>query len=249
VLDDSWIVRWVRGPRTATALGLPHSLGLGDPAILLPHALKLAAQRDGGVGFMPHFESVARGAWQQVAALAGVTLIDPRRPPLEILADIGRCSLLLSEALHGVIVADALRVPWIAVRPLARIHRAKWQDWAETVQVAPRLATLPASSLAEWAGASGPTAAPMNCAWLGRVEHRLAAITAERLVARATLALARATRMAPQLSPDRALDRCQSRMLDAVAALQRQPCHLFRVDGRSHLQVAEDSAYQLELTG
>jgi succinoglycan biosynthesis protein ExoV len=89
----------------------------------------------------------------------------------------------------------------------------------------------------------------VTCARLGRLEHRLAAITAERLVARATLALARATRMAPQLSPDRALDRCQSRMLDAVAALHRQPCHPFSAHRRSRLQAAEDSAYQLELTG
>ena len=35
VLDTSWIVHWVRGPRTARLLGLPESCGLGDPAMLL----------------------------------------------------------------------------------------------------------------------------------------------------------------------------------------------------------------------
>jgi succinoglycan biosynthesis protein ExoV len=161
VLDDTWVVHWVRGPRTAAVLGLPGSLGLGDPAMLLPHALNLPATRDGGIGFMPHFESLARGAWQKVAALVGVTLIDPRLPPLEVLAAIGRCRLVLSEAMHGIIVADALRVPWIAIRPLARIHRAKWQDWAETAQVTPRFATLPASSVAERVAASSLNAGRM----------------------------------------------------------------------------------------
>ncbi len=105
---------------------------------------------------MPHFESAARGAWQRAADLAGVTLIDPRDPPLEILSQIARCRVLLSEALHGIIVADAMRVPWVAIRPLARIHRPKWRDWAETVDVVPRFAKMPPSTLAEWFG-RGPT--------------------------------------------------------------------------------------------
>ena len=87
------------------------------------------------LGFIPHFESLNRGAWQEVAALAGVTLIDPRDDPLVVLGAISRCRVVISEALHGIIVADALRVPWIAIRPLAPIHRPKWFDWAETLDV------------------------------------------------------------------------------------------------------------------
>ncbi len=37
-LDASWVIHWVRGPRTARLLGLPESRGLGDPAMLLPQA-------------------------------------------------------------------------------------------------------------------------------------------------------------------------------------------------------------------
>ena len=70
------------------------------------------------IAFMPHFESAERGAWVEAAAEAGIELIDPRGDPAAIIAAIGRCRVLLSEAMHGVIVADALRVPWIAVQPL-----------------------------------------------------------------------------------------------------------------------------------
>jgi succinoglycan biosynthesis protein ExoV len=234
VLDKTWTVHWVRGPRTAAALGLPNSLGLGDPALLLPHALTTKAEPGSGIGFMPHFESAARGAWQRAADLAGVTLIDPRARPLEVLSQIARCRVLLGEALHGIIVADAMRVPWVAIRPLARIHRPKWRDWAETVDVVPRFAKMPPSTLAEWFG-RGPTFAMQRPA-------------SKRLIARAARALAGAAQAEPQLSPDAALERCQSRLLDAVVHLRRHPdappSRITPAGWRSYLRSADDSAYE-----
>ncbi len=250
VLDDTWSVHWVRGPRTAAAVGLPRETGLGDPAMLVPHALAIptGCERGKSIGFMPHFESAARGAWQTAAAAAGVTLIDPRDPPLDILAAIGRCKLLLSEALHGIIVADALRVPWVAVRPNARIHRAKWRDWADTVDVVPRFADVPPSTLAEWAGASTIGACHTARTWLHRQEHRLAGVAARRLAAGAARALGQASRAEPQLSADGALDRCQSRMLDAVTRLRLLPARP-AVTRRSRLREPDDSAYELLTIG
>jgi len=58
--------------------------------------------------------------------------------------------VLVSEAMHGVIVADALRVPWVALLPLAPIHRPKWQDWAEVLELRIEFQPGCASSLTEW---------------------------------------------------------------------------------------------------
>jgi succinoglycan biosynthesis protein ExoV len=254
-LDENWIIHWVRGPRTAALLGLPAALALGDPAMLVPKVFgapetRAPESRITEVGFMPHFESAARGAWGAAARLAGIRLIDPRDPPLTILRAIGRCKLLLSEALHGVIVADALRVPWIAIRPRAHIHRAKWPDWADTLGLRPRFSQLPASTLSEWAGGSGLGSFHPTRTWLRRREQWLAKATPERLVARAAEALRRTANAEPQLSADATLDRCQSRMLDAVRTLREHP--LFNQSAtaavsptRSHLQPGGDSAYQL----
>jgi len=118
----------VRGRRTAGLLGLPPTIGIGDPASLVPLAGLTPRRESRDIGFMPHFESAIRGAWSEVSAIAGVTLIDPRADPLAVIAAIGECRVFISEALHGIIVADALRVPWIAVRPLVPIHRPKWID-------------------------------------------------------------------------------------------------------------------------
>jgi succinoglycan biosynthesis protein ExoV len=173
---------------------------------------------------MPHFESLERGAWVEAAHAAGITLIDPRGDPSAILASIGACRVMLSEAMHGVIVADAMRVPWIALRPLVSIHRAKWQDWAGALGLRLRFQLLAASSLAERLHAS-PLAAPRRCRHLLDLAHpTLHAAARRRFIEQAARSLTAAAASAPQLSTATALDRCRTRMLDRLDALRRDPC-------------------------
>ena len=173
-----------------------------------------------------------------------------RGTPSVILRAIGRCKLLLSEALPGVIVADALRVPWIAIRPLVRVHRAKWWDWADTMDLHPRFRELPASTLSEWAGTSALGSFRAIPVWAGRQENRLKTMLEERLIAKAGQALPRATNVPPQLSADSSLDRCQSRMLEAIHTMRERPLRgaldsASMSPPRSCLQATDDSAYQL----
>lgn len=219
-LDARWLVHWVRGPRTARMLGLPASRGMGDPAMLLPVAGWHGMGAGTAVGFMPHFESLTYGAWGEAAAAAGVELIDPRGDPAGIVEAIGRCRLLLCEAMHGAIVADALRVPWVALRPLASVHHAKWRDWADALGTEVTFQPLTASSLSEWLHAW------RVATWHhGREILRVASPVLERcrFVHSAAGALCGAAHAQPQLSPAAALDRCQSRMLERLDALRRDP--------------------------
>lgn len=221
-LDRSWHVYWVRGPRTARRLGLPERFGLGDPACLLPlvHTpIPTSGPRD--VGFMPHFESLSRGAWAAAAAAAGVRLIDPRGDPAAICDAIARCRVLLSEALHGVIVADALRVPWVALRPVAPIHRMKWLDWADTMALEPRFHPLPGSSSREWIEARCARAGPRVRAMLAAAAEPL--LPSPAYLDHAVAALRRAAAEPAQLSSATALDRAQGRMLTRLHTL-RQDC-------------------------
>jgi succinoglycan biosynthesis protein ExoV len=48
--------------------------------------------------------------------------------------------------MHGAIIADAFRIPWIAVRPLQAQHCAKWHDWASALGMNIAFAQLPAST-------------------------------------------------------------------------------------------------------
>jgi Polysaccharide pyruvyl transferase len=149
VHGEDWDIFFVRGPRTARALGLPESIGIGDPAILVLE-LYASLQREARfVGFMPHWESLDRGKWDAACNLAGIRLINPCAPVEQVIAEILRCRVLVSEAMHGAIVADALRVPWIPALPIHAVHRDKWFDWADTLGIKLRQRRLWPSSSSE----------------------------------------------------------------------------------------------------
>ena len=234
-LNANWIFHWVRGPRTARCLGLPAELGLGDPAMLLDER----AAGGQAIGFMPHFQSLERGAWTEAAHASGVALIDPRGDPATIVTQIGACRVLLSEAMHGVIVADAMRVPWVALRPIAPVHRAKWHDWADTLKLDLRFHPLAPSS--QW---------ERLFARLSSVRHggrlidlagsALARAARHRLIEQAARSLATAAVVTPQLSRGEALDRCRTRMLERLENLRRHP----RMPDPISLHPCATSAYQ-----
>jgi succinoglycan biosynthesis protein ExoV len=223
VLDETWIIHWVRGKRTARLLGLPPAIGIGDPASLVPLAGLTPMREDRDVGFIPHFESATRGAWAEVAAKAGATLIDPRDDPVSVIAAIGKCRMVMSEALHGIIVADALRVPWIAIRPLAPIHRPKWFDWAETLDVNIVFNGLPPSTALERAHLTHLARFHLGRRVLHHQAARLHGIARQRHIDRAAQALRAVAGGEPQLSRSGLLKDAQDRMMEAIDALRRQP--------------------------
>jgi succinoglycan biosynthesis protein ExoV len=152
-------------------------------------------------------------------------MIDPRGDPLGIVAAIAGCHVLITEAMHGAIVADALGVPWVAIEPLAPIHRPKWQDWADTLDLTIRFQHLAPSSLLERARLTRLTAFHAGRGLLDRHAGRLRHVASNWFVERAARSLHTAAMAPPQLSCRTALDRCQSRMLEQLHLLQRTPLH------------------------
>jgi succinoglycan biosynthesis protein ExoV len=221
VHDGSWNVVWVRGPVTAERLKIDPRLAICDSAILL-RATTLPPPATGvGTVFMPHFESATRGEWQRACALAGIGYLDPRDGVETLLSQMRGAKLMITEAMHGAIVADALRVPWIGIVPFFPQHRAKWEDWARSLDINLRPAVLPPSNLLETytliTGKPGkgrlsralfsarPTA-PVNAALVHRAAARL-----RRL----------AGTVEPQLSQDAAMARATERSLEALDGFVR----------------------------
>lgn len=132
IIDDKWQFHFVRGPLTARLLALDPSLALTDPAILV-HGFQ-SAPKSIPISFMPHV-SHDTPALHTVCTQLGIHYISPQSEDVEaIMRQISSSELVLAEAMHGAIVADALRVPWIPVE-IHTINRHKWRDWCSSLEM------------------------------------------------------------------------------------------------------------------
>jgi succinoglycan biosynthesis protein ExoV len=128
VVDERWNIYCVRGPLTASHLGIDPAFAVTDPAYLVREVVGKSSGVGNEVGYMPHITQVDK-YWDAVCPKLGLSLIDPRAKPQITVEKIRHCRLLITEALHGAIVADALGVPWIPVASNPLILPFKWRDW------------------------------------------------------------------------------------------------------------------------
>lgn len=220
IMDRNWTVYFVRGPITARAIGLDESLGVGDAAILLRSCISAKPEKLFKASFMPHWESVADGEWEAVCAEAGLHFINPCGPVEEVLHDILTSEVIVTEAMHGAIVADALRVPWIAARPIQAQHHRKWFDWADALQLDLHPQSLAPSNGLEAAMAFLP-GSRKTAERLRRRGQLLKSVAAPVFFDRAASSLRHLAGTVPTLSRDSAIESAHSRMLEQLEVLNR----------------------------
>ncbi|SOC35866.1 succinoglycan biosynthesis protein ExoV [Rhizobium subbaraonis] len=239
-----WDIRAVRGPLTAKKVGVDEALGIVDPAVMvaempefrhLPKAHKKS--------FVPHWESAIAGLWPEVCATVGINYIDPRGDAKEVIAEIARSETIIAESMHGAILADAFRVPWVAVSTSRNINSFKWNDWANTLGVSYRPRHVPVSSRAEailkgtrfWGvGFENPqpetapqqdaSPAPDGELMVREREPRKAGLRGaakQMLAVPSALALWQAGRAEPQLSADTALASRKARFREVLDGVRR----------------------------
>lgn len=215
VHDGTWDIRFVRGPNTAKTLKIDPALSICDSAILLRNMDLPPPDESVGIAFMPHYESLERGNWAEACRKAGMTLIDATDPVQKVLSQLRGARLLITEAMHGAIVADALRTPWIGAKPIYGGHHKKWLDWAGALDLDVRLNTLKPSSVLEYyIGKTGRGGAH------GKVGHfsnsPLAAIPNRVLTDMAAQHLLAMAKLEPQLSRDAMIEQVTERAQMAV---------------------------------
>ncbi|MGF1481142.1 MAG: polysaccharide pyruvyl transferase family protein [Cyanophyceae cyanobacterium] len=155
-LDQSWKIYCVRGPLTTRKLGVSEELAITDGAALVRRLFTPTAPKIHQYAFMPHAKSARtaespqgvgeRGTgngerdtsrpvltWENICQQAGIGYIDPRWAVEDVLTAISQTEVLLTEAMHGAIVADALRIPWIPVVTNTNILAFKWRDWCRSL--------------------------------------------------------------------------------------------------------------------
>jgi succinoglycan biosynthesis protein ExoV len=152
VHEAGWQVLAVRGPLTASILGLSPEVAVTDGAILIslfPELVTSPEDRYGTV-FVPHISAARAVDWRPICTAAGIEYLDPRGDHFSVLKRIGSARLVLADAMHAAIIADSLRVPWIPLSSSAEINTFKWLDWTLSMGVPYLPVELPKLSILQW---------------------------------------------------------------------------------------------------
>ena len=207
-LDQSWHISCVRGPLTAAYLSRPAELGVCDGAILLPEVAGIApsASRQ-GVTFIPHIKTAYEfdGFLREACAIAGIRYLRPDAEFDHFMTAVGSSELVLSEAMHGAIVADAFRTPWTCT-PLKLHNEFKWRDWCQSLELPYRPRRF------------GRAALPQRGTWLTRGYRKIAFLPIAHLLARQ---LAQIARHDPCLSDAGLLAEKCEKLREKVAEINR----------------------------
>jgi len=119
----------VRGPLTRNVLRLRQSVPLGDPGLLSDRLIERPESKEWAWGVIPHHSQVESGFVRRVLEhTPNSTLIDVREPdPLATILKIAACDGIASTSLHGLIVADAFKIPNIWISPQTKRHGLNWK--------------------------------------------------------------------------------------------------------------------------
>lgn len=125
----------VRGPLTRDVLlrnGIDCPEVYGDPALLLPLVYKPQIKKNNKIGIIPHYRTLETD-WQENEWLSSlkrsydIVVIDMSKYEkwTDIIDFICSCNIILSESLHGLIVAECYSIPsvWVEIIP----HNLPWE--------------------------------------------------------------------------------------------------------------------------
>ena len=137
IIDSDYEILCVRGPKTAKILNLPLEKAIADGAILLPAFYKpVVLDTKFKYSLILHHKSLDFfNGWEKLCEEVGIHLIDVRKDVDSVLSEIVSSEIVFCEAMHGAIVADAYRIPWIPVNFYPHINFFKWQDWCESLSM------------------------------------------------------------------------------------------------------------------
>ncbi|WP_426484143.1 polysaccharide pyruvyl transferase family protein [Flavobacterium sp. 2] len=142
--DNTWDVKFLRGPLSAYSFNNQFEY-ITDAA----YALRFVESYDSlkntekkyEVSLMPYFRSVKYFDWKSICDKLGYHYISPlsENGVEHTLKEIAASKYLITEAMHGAILADVLRVPWnryVLTTPVtegAMVSEFKWMDWLYSV--------------------------------------------------------------------------------------------------------------------
>lgn len=145
-MDTTWDVKFLRGPLSANYLGKGYNF-ISDAAYALRQINAFSnianIEKKYEVSIMPYFNSMEYFDWEKISATLGYNFISPysENGVEHTLKEIAASKYVISEAMHGAILSDILRVPWhrfVFSTPYTegeRVSDFKWNDWMNSIDI------------------------------------------------------------------------------------------------------------------
>lgn len=111
---NNWKVKIIRGPLSAKQCGVTENVVFADPGILASQIYSNSVSKKYKLGIIPHSRDVS--IFKKLQFDENIKFIHPRRKPAAVAKDITNCEYIASSSLHGLIFADAFRVPNIHLK-------------------------------------------------------------------------------------------------------------------------------------
>lgn len=133
-VNSDWDIRCVRGPLTADKLQISQDKVITDPAIMIA-LLYPSLEKKYKISFIPHHLSIDEDNWKEVCESVNINYIDSTQNPDSVIKEINKSELVITESLHGAIIADSFRIPWIPIYTRSHFSTFKWDDWAASMNL------------------------------------------------------------------------------------------------------------------
>jgi pyruvyltransferase len=128
----------VRGRLSREHIRAEGHVFLGDPMVLLDRVFKPSSKKTHAMGLVPH---ISEFSTLRRLSPEGVNVINPADSPWKVVEAIASCERVMSQSLHGLIVADALGIPnlWLAPSASMAGGEFKFLDYFSTLDSAKQL--------------------------------------------------------------------------------------------------------------
>ena len=125
-------IKLLRGPLSLNIFNgrISNNIPYGDPGLLVGLFFQQTTKKKYSYGLIPHYSQYDE--FSKVLLPLDWVLIDPRTTDcLKVLEDISECDVIISQSLHGLIVADSLCIPniWLCHDKLHDGGNFKFYDY------------------------------------------------------------------------------------------------------------------------